>query len=73
MLRRIAALPTGRVVVGTRRSTHEGPDLPDTDAEDLLDALGRAPSTVVVDVERDPEAVATYVRRRLAAQAIPAT
>ncbi|WP_433685994.1 hypothetical protein [Nocardia sp. CA-119907] len=54
------------MVVGTRRSTGEGPDQPDTSAEDLLDALGRAPSTVVVDVERDPAAVETYVRRRLA-------
>jgi hypothetical protein len=65
VLRRIAALPGGRVVVGTRRSTKEGPDQPDTTDEDLLDALGRAPSTVVLEVERDPAAIAAYVRRRL--------
>lgn len=70
VLQRIARLPMGRVVIGTRRSTREGPDQPDTTtAEDLLDALGRERSTVV-DVKRDPEAITTYVRRRLADEAI---
>ena len=65
VLRRIAALPACRVVVGTRASTKEGPDQPDTPDEDLLDALGRDPTTATVTVTRDPDAIAEYVRRRL--------
>lgn len=67
ILRRIAALPAGRVVVGTRASTTEGPDHPDTTAEDLLDALGRSATTTTIFVDRDPMAIAAYVTRRLAA------
>lgn len=69
VLRRVAALPRGRVVVGTRMSTKEGPDQPDTDDEDLLDALGRG--ATVLRVDRDPDAIATYVRRRLTASRTP--
>ncbi|MEO3817625.1 hypothetical protein [Plantactinospora sp. B24E8] len=67
VLRRIAGLPRCRVVVGTRASTTEGPDHPDTTAEDLLDALGRSAKTETVVVGRDPDAIATYVRQRLTA------
>ncbi|MCG5213110.1 hypothetical protein [Streptosporangium sp. KLBMP 9127] len=64
VLRRVAALPGVRVVAGTRSSTREGPDLPDTADEDLLDALGR--TAELLRVERDPQAVGEYVRLRLA-------
>jgi hypothetical protein len=67
VLRRIAALPHVRVIVGTRASTHEGPDQPDPTDVDLLDALGRDSTTRVLTVERDPAAIATYVHRRLSA------
>jgi hypothetical protein len=65
VLRRVAALPTCRVVVGTRVSTKEGPDQPPPDT-DLLDALGGTDRMTVVTVERDPDAVADYVTLRLA-------
>lgn len=64
ILRRIAALPSGRVVVGTRASTDEDPDEPDAGHRNLLDALG--PHATVM-VERDPAAMSTYVTRRLTA------
>lgn len=67
ILRGLAGLPRGRVVVGTRASTLEGPDQPDTPDENLLDALGRAATTTILRVERDPAAVARYVIRRLTA------
>jgi hypothetical protein len=67
VLRGIAALPRGRVMVGTRASTLEGPDQPDTADENLLDALGRTGSTTTILVERDPAAIASYVHRRLTA------
>ncbi|WP_371667001.1 ATP-binding protein [Streptomyces sp. NBC_00289] len=77
VLRSIAALPHVKVVVGTRASTLEGPDQPDTADEDLLDALGRAPTTQILTVDRDPAAVATYAHLRLmaarAAQHLDAT
>ncbi|WP_306316939.1 MULTISPECIES: ATP-binding protein [unclassified Streptomyces] len=62
LLRRLAALPRVRVVVGTRASTREGPDQPETEDRDLIDALGAAH---VVAVLRDPEALGAYVRLRL--------
>jgi hypothetical protein len=65
VLRRIAGLPGHRVVVGTRRSTNEGPDLPKPVDENLLDSLGGQARFTLVPVERDPDAVAEYVRRRL--------
>jgi WD40 repeat protein len=66
VLRRLAALPRARVIVGTRASTREGPDQPHTTNQDLLDALGRA-NTTTVFVERDKMAITAYVRLRLAA------
>jgi WD40 repeat protein len=65
ILRRLAVLPGCRVIVGTRRSTNEGPDLPDPDDENLLDALGGRDQMTVVTVQRDEEAIRTYVTRRL--------
>ncbi|MFD0363053.1 hypothetical protein ACFQZZ_16540 [Nocardia sp. GCM10030253] len=65
LLRRIAALPGGRVVVGTRASTDEDPDEPDAGRRNLLDALDCGADTEFVPVDRDPDAIETYVRRRL--------
>ncbi len=67
VLQRIAAQPGCRVVVGTRRSTKEGPDQPDTRDENLIDALGRGENTQVLEVPRDPVAIREYVSRRLGA------
>ncbi|TCO54363.1 WD40 repeat domain-containing protein [Actinocrispum wychmicini] len=64
IIRPLAAIPSVRVVVGTRRSTAEGPDRPDPVDQDLLDALGTAD---VLSVERDEEALIRYVRNRLTA------
>jgi WD40 repeat protein len=69
VLRRLAEVPGCRVVVGTRRSTNEGPDLPEPDDTNLLDALGRI-STVTVDLDRT--AVTNYVKHRLTAAPLPA-
>ncbi|MFI7063746.1 hypothetical protein ACIBL3_22360 [Kribbella sp. NPDC050124] len=56
--------PVCRLLVGTRRSTNEGPDLPEPDDSNLLDALGEI-STVTVGL--DTVAVVKYVERRLRA------
>jgi WD40 repeat protein len=64
VLRRLAALPRVRVVVGTRASTKEGPDQPLTTDRDLLEALGSGNATSIT-VERDQDAIAEYIRRRL--------
>lgn len=69
VLRRLAEVPGCRVVVGTRRSTNEGPDLPEPDDTNLLDALGRI-DTVTVDLDRT--AVTNYVKHRLTAAPLPA-
>ncbi|MDR6974193.1 WD40 repeat protein [Streptomyces sp. 3330] len=72
VLRPMARTPGVRVVVGTRRSTREGPDLPAPVDEDLLEALGSAegydhPGGKVLVVRRDREATIRYIRRRLRA------
>ena len=64
-LRRLAATPGVRVVVGTRRSVAEGPDLPEPTDQGLLDAVGTTREPVVVD--HDPEAVRAYIDARLEA------
>ncbi|MGW3073472.1 AAA family ATPase [Kitasatospora sp. NPDC001132] len=70
ILRRLAALPMTRVIVGTRRSLREGPDLSQPDDRYLLDALGAVEDTAtVVRVGRDSDAMTRYVRRRLTAAA----
>jgi hypothetical protein len=69
-LRRAAALPLVRVVVGTRASLDEDPDRPpDPSRRELLDAL-RADDELVV-IRRDRQAVAAYVSRRLLADGSP--
>ncbi|MET8540754.1 hypothetical protein ABZW03_08885 [Kitasatospora sp. NPDC004799] len=74
LLRPLAALPTVRLVVGTRRSTREGPDQPAPADTDLLDALqprprptaaGQATGLELVEVDQDPEALAGYLRAKL--------
>jgi hypothetical protein len=51
-----------RVVVGTRVSTNEGPDLPVPHDENLIDALG---ANTRLDVTRDPSAIRQFVATRL--------
>lgn len=72
IVRRLAALPGVRVVVGTRSSTKETPDRQGPLDEDLLDALG---DSRLVAVAPDPSAVTRYVSERLSARlgADPAT
>ncbi|MDX2849222.1 WD40 repeat domain-containing protein [Streptomyces sp. PA03-3a] len=70
IIRRLAELPSTRVVVGTRRSTKEGPDLPQPADTNLLDALGTNRTATdqphaTVSVERDADAMVRYIRRRL--------
>ncbi|MFC8826813.1 NACHT and WD repeat domain-containing protein, partial [Streptomyces sp. NPDC057137] len=70
IIRRLAEVPGTRVVIGTRRSTKEGPDLPPQVDGDLLDALDMngADSDLaksVVSVNRDSLAMVRYVRRKL--------
>lgn len=64
VLRRIAALPHGRVVVGTRRTSWD-----DGPREDLIAAL---PGGQIVELGPDPPAIARYVSIRLSANSFPA-
>jgi hypothetical protein len=72
VFRRLSRLPHIRVVIGTRASTKEGPDQPTPTDQDLLDALGATVTTRtevrVLQVQRDPAAIQTYVTRRLTAK-----
>ena len=61
-LRRLAALPGIRVLVGTRQSMHEDPDHPIPRDSAILDALA---GQRVIKLPRDPDAVRVYVARRL--------
>ena len=70
VLRRIGAAPKVSLLVGTRRSTLEGPDQPDTDDTSLLDALG-VPLADAILVERDPNAAFDYMRGRILAAGLP--
>ncbi|MFE2558604.1 hypothetical protein ACFXGT_21780 [Streptomyces sp. NPDC059352] len=74
LLRPLAALPAVRVVIGTRRSTHEGPDQPASTDTDILDALRPRPTrreaepqadVERVEVKQDPKALAGYLRAKL--------
>ncbi|MCA2226336.1 ATP-binding protein [Nonomuraea aurantiaca] len=66
LLRPLAAIPGVRIVVGTRRSTREGPDQPEPDDQNLLDALDADEvNGQTITISRDPQAVSRYVRRRL--------
>ncbi|WP_432077083.1 hypothetical protein [Streptomyces wuyuanensis] len=63
----LADVPGVRVVVGTRRSTDEGPDLPAPEDADLMDALGADGNgnRQTLNVSRDPAAMRQYIRNRL--------
>jgi energy-coupling factor transporter ATP-binding protein EcfA2 len=62
VLSRIAQIPGGRVIVGTRTaSTGE----PASGSEPLLNALNAIHSTDVIRISRDPLAIETYARQRL--------
>lgn len=63
----LADLAGVRVVVGTRRSTAEGPDLPAFEDADLMEALGadRNGNRETLSVARDPAAMRQYIRNRL--------
>ncbi|WP_308295765.1 AAA family ATPase [Streptomyces spororaveus] len=74
ILRPLAALPQVRLVVGTRRSTREGPDQPAPYDTDLLEALHPRPAATgnaqeagprCVEVTQDPEALAGYLLAKL--------
>lgn len=68
LLRPLARHPNVRVVVGTRRSLEEGPDQPAAPHPELLDALAVSEDDALL-LRREPEAMVTYARRRLAADA----
>lgn len=61
----LARLPNVRVVVGTRRSLLEGPDLPAPPTDELLSSLG-VTLEETMNLQREPEAMAEYARKRLA-------
>lgn len=69
VLRRLGNTPGIRLLVGTRRSTREGPDRPHTSEADLLEALAARNALVI---QPDPDAVGTYVTRRLTDADLPA-
>jgi WD40 repeat protein len=62
LLRPLAALPGVRVVVGTRRDTRDGPDLPAIQHSNLLDALKVSD---IITVAADPQAIGRYIINRL--------
>jgi cytochrome c oxidase cbb3-type subunit 3 len=68
VIRRLAQRTNVRVVVGTRRSMAEGPDLPAATHPELLEALGVDDDQVLI-LQRDPKAMADYARAVLAARA----
>lgn len=68
LIRPLTRLENVRVVIGTRGSTSESPDFPAGGDTDLLESLGFATALsagAVLTVERDDDAVARYVARRL--------
>ena len=65
LLRRLATTPGIRVLVGTRRSRLEGPDLAAPSDRGLLDSLGVSENELLV-VGRDSDAVRRYAEARLA-------
>ncbi|MET8454500.1 hypothetical protein [Streptomyces sp. NPDC005209] len=70
ILHPLAAVPGMRLIVGTRRSTLEGPDLPTPADHNLLDALDASHAqperrTTVLTLPRDNHAMTRYIHRRL--------
>jgi ABC-type uncharacterized transport system YnjBCD ATPase subunit len=64
LLRQLALIPDVRVLIGTRQSLHEDPDIPTPPDRDVLDALDAQPGHTLT-IQRDAEAVRRYVDRRL--------
>ncbi len=64
LLGRLGSLPQVRLVIGTRRSLAEGPDMPQPEKEELIDALDVA-NLERLDLETDTQAIADYVTQRL--------
>ncbi|WP_280396996.1 hypothetical protein [Nocardia carnea] len=69
VLRRVARRGGTKVLVGTRQSIHDLPDIPPSDT-DVIDALGADSGNFLV-LEQDPAAVRRYVRTRLRRSGIP--
>ena len=67
LMRRLAAIPETRVLVGTRQSVNEDPDHPIPPDSALLDTLG-APADNVMKLAREKAAIEQYVRARLGAR-----
>ncbi|MFD3473020.1 AAA family ATPase [Streptomyces sp. NPDC058682] len=68
LLRHLADLPAVRIVVGTRRSTREGPDQPAPADTDILDALrlrSRGAGLECVEVTQNLDALAGYLAAKL--------
>jgi WD40 repeat protein len=65
VLLRIAQVPGVRLIVGTRRSTQEGPALPETRDMDILDVLMPERDGPQLHLDYEPFAVARYLGRLL--------
>jgi hypothetical protein len=68
--RRLVATDNVKLLLGTRRSLLEGPDQPDPDEQELLDALV-VPDESVLVLDDEPDAIETYARDRLAETLTP--
>ena len=68
LLRRLAAIPNVRILVGTRQSLREDPDDPNPPPDRVvLDTLTADPEQTLT-LQRDPDAVRDYIRTRLASR-----
>ncbi|MER8184248.1 WD40 repeat domain-containing protein [Kitasatospora sp. NPDC094015] len=68
LLRHLAALPAVRIVIGTRRSTREGPDqlaLNDTDILDALRPRAHGAHLQYIEVTQNQDALAGYLSAKL--------
>jgi hypothetical protein len=70
LLRQLATAPGTRVLVGTRQSLHEDPDQPTPPDSDILTILA-ADRANILKLQRDPDAVRTYVTKRLQRRGLP--
>ncbi|MDI5966932.1 WD40 repeat domain-containing protein [Streptantibioticus silvisoli] len=67
LLRHLADLPNVRIIIGTRRSTHEGPDRPAPTDTDILDALRPRTGADLRDVKvtQNQDALTGYLSAKL--------
>jgi hypothetical protein len=70
LLRQLATAPGTRVLVGTRQSLHEDPDQATPPDSDILTILAADPANIL-KLQRDPDAVRTYVTKRLQRPGLP--